>query len=125
MRSVRISSTSRKPLVVIRPTRAPICSSMALDAPAVPWRASSITAPADGGRTDVAEEVAQVCHYGELAGERRALDAGVRRALGRGAGAAAVKAERAMIAALGADLQSALLLEEPVIAPERHAAAIL
>ena len=36
MRSVRISSTSRKPLVVIRPTRAPLCSRMALEATVVP-----------------------------------------------------------------------------------------
>ena len=46
MRSVRISSTSRKPLVVISPTRAPLCSRMALEATVVPWRISSIAAPA-------------------------------------------------------------------------------
>ena len=42
MRSVRISSTSRKPLVVIRPTLAPLCSRMALEATVVPWRISSM-----------------------------------------------------------------------------------
>ena len=41
MRSVRISSTSRKPLVVTRPTLAPLCSRMALEATVVPWRISS------------------------------------------------------------------------------------
>ena len=46
MRSVRISSTSRKPLVVIRPTRAPFCSRMALEATVVPWRISSMALPA-------------------------------------------------------------------------------
>ena len=42
MRSVRISSTSRKPLVVISPTRAPLCSRIAFEATVVPWRISSI-----------------------------------------------------------------------------------
>ena len=46
MRSVRISSTSRKPLVVISPTRAPFCSRMALEATVVPWRISSMALPA-------------------------------------------------------------------------------
>ena len=41
MRSVRISSTSRKPLVVMSPTLAPLCSRMALEATVVPWRISS------------------------------------------------------------------------------------
>ena len=46
MRKVRISSTSRKPLVVISPTRAPLCSRMALEATVVPWRISSMAPPA-------------------------------------------------------------------------------
>jgi len=45
IRSVRISSTSRKPLVVISPTRAPLCSRIALEATVVPWRISSIDPP--------------------------------------------------------------------------------
>ena len=49
MRSVRISSTSRKPLVVIRPTRAPFCSRMALEATVVPWRISSMAPGGDAG----------------------------------------------------------------------------
>ena len=45
--SVRISSTSRKPLVVIRPTRAPLCSRIALEATVVPWRISSMCGAAE------------------------------------------------------------------------------
>ena len=45
MRSVRISSTSRKPLVVIRPVRAPFSSRMAFDATVVPWRISATSPP--------------------------------------------------------------------------------
>ena len=45
MRRFLISRTSRKPLVVIRPVRAPLCSRIAFEATVVPWRTSATSAP--------------------------------------------------------------------------------
>ena len=69
MRSVRISSTSRKPLVVMRPTLAPLCSRMALEATVVPWRISSD----DGGGNPVS---CRTCPKPSTMARRIVVDAG-------------------------------------------------
>ena len=58
MRMRRISSTSRKPLVVMSPVRAPFSSRIALEATVVPWRTSARSAPDEPGLAeDLAEPV--------------------------------------------------------------------
>ena len=82
-------------------------------------------APAAGTGQHMAEDVALLHRHGELAGQRAVLTLRIEVVLRRCPRVAAIEAERPMVAPVGADLQRALLLEEAVIAPERHAAAIL
>src|SRR2546422_107800 len=181
MRSVRMSSTSRKPAVPMSPVRAPLRSRIAFEPMVVPCRisdrslppsavSSNIPAglvlvhrprgsihqypvivarggmrnqlvaevaqhaprfalewitPTAGARNLMAENVAALDHRGELARQDAFLRFRVDHVERWLARPAAIKPERAAIAAIGAHLQDRLALEEPVFAIERRAAAIL
>src|SRR3954447_23713723 len=72
----------------------------------------------------MAEYIAVLDVHGELGGEEPVLAVGIEIILRWLPRAAAIEAEWAMVAPVGAHLQHAFVLEETVIAPEWHAAAI-
>src|SRR5262249_42626242 len=81
--------------------------------------------PTTGTRENMAEDVTLLDGHGELAGQHPVLRLRIEIVLRGPARTAAIEAERPMVATVGADLQHRLVLEEAVVALERHAAAIL
>src|SRR3954468_20127542 len=72
----------------------------------------------------MAEHIAALNIHGEFRGEQAVLGIGIEIVLRWPARTAAIKAERPMIAPVGAHLQHTFMLLEYVVAPERDAAAI-
>ncbi len=80
-------------------------------------------APAAAAGQHMAEHVALVDRHRELRGDEPVVGVRIEIVLGRAPGAAAIKAERPVIAAVRAHLQHRFVLEETIVAPERNAAA--